>query len=124
MSKEIQELEAAHDFCMAMSRGEEQGANAIGEDLYLQTMKADHPANKYNYTMSQCWVWCARVLHGRIARLRRAEIVPVAVLSPAETELASLRLLCKRILATYDSSGYAKGSVQELWREFQREVEK
>jgi hypothetical protein len=53
-----------------------------------------------------------------------AENILIARLTRAETELTSLRLLCKRILATYDSNGYAKGSEQELWREFKREVEK
>lgn len=44
-------------------------------------------------------------------------------LSAAEVELAQLRMLCRRILATHDRSAYAKGPTQELWREFAKAVE-
>lgn len=95
------------------------GANDAALRLYSEACKFGHVANANLLTIGQRWMWCAAQFR------KQADALTLALLPALPVdELASLRAICKRILATHDYSEYAKGSVQELWREFQREVEK
>jgi hypothetical protein len=127
---QIDELHEVIEFCKKMANmpimvpDNEPSFTPINElalAMYSTTYKEGHPARAHGYTIQERWMWCAREFDKKV---RIAERELLAQAKQLDTELASLRLLCKRILATYDSSGYAKGTEQELWREFKREVEK
>jgi len=107
--REIEDLETARQYCIDAIAGTSK-INAMAIAAYDEALDVHHVAHKY--TTAQRWAYCAIVFSLCIDRETHTK-----------AELTSLRAICKRILATHDTSAYAKGSEQELWREFKREVE-